>query len=315
MEPFKRLFLIGVVIAGSAAFTEKSAAADTVSAAEIQHFEQTFENWGREIVANIDPALKFTVIAKISFSQTPEQLQDYEEMKISQHLPGLPEVADPNYSHPLDSPLYALIAKKELKVIFHQNVPARERAVIDEVLRAKMRFSKTDVLAFDSLESNPAVRAPRNAKRAYALLAGTFALGLAFSALRMRQRRARSAAGAKSAPRAARPPAVPAHLQILNAEPSARREALRMNRAEVVAKATLNCSPRFANEVLGELEQDQFDQVNQWILKNRKTVTSEDSNYARILIAAAVQKSETRKFIEKISTFNQRASRPGEVQV
>ncbi|NDG84121.1 MAG: hypothetical protein EBX52_03670 [Proteobacteria bacterium] len=67
--------------------------------------------------------------------------------------------------------------------------------------------------------------------------------------------------------------------------------------------------------MLGELDQDQFDQVNQWILKNKRTVTAEDSNYARILIAAAVQKAETQKFIEKISALNQRAQRPSEVQV
>ncbi|NDG84122.1 MAG: hypothetical protein EBX52_03675 [Proteobacteria bacterium] len=219
MEPLKRLILSIALITGSAAFTEKSLASETISAAEIQHFEQTFEGWGRDIIANINPALKFTVIAKISFSQTPEQLQDYEEMKMSQHLPGLPEVADPNYSHPLDSPLYALIAKKELKVIFHQNLSTRERGVIDEVIRAKMHLGKTDGLSFEMLDSNPEVRAPRNTKRAYAILGGVFALIIAASALETRRRRARKQ-GVVTANRRARPPAVPAHLQILNAEPA-----------------------------------------------------------------------------------------------
>ncbi len=317
MEPLKRLFVSIIVLIGSAAFTENCVASDSISAAEILHFEQTFENWTREIVTNVNPSLKFTVIAKIGFSQTPEQIQEYEDLKMSQHLPGLPEVSDPGYTHPLDSPLYALIAKKEIKIIFHQAISNQEKSVIDEVLRAKMHLGQNDILAFQVMESTPAVRAPRDAKKAYSILTLLFGIGILGSALvsRRKNKAKVNRAANESKAKTPAPPAVPAHVQIMNADPMARREALKLNKAEIIAKATLNCSTRFANELLGELEQDQFDRVNQWVLNNKKTVNAADSNYARLLIAAGVQKAETQKFIEKISVLNQRPTRPSEVSL
>ena len=317
MEPLKRLLVSILVLMGSAVATENCIASDSISAAEILHFEQTFENWSREIVANVNPNLKFTVIAKIGFSQTPEQIQEYEDLKMAQHLPGLPEVSDPGYTHPLDSPLYALIAKKEIKVIFHQSVPSQERNVIDEVLRAKMHLGQNDTLTFQIVDSAPVARAPRDLKKAYSLLTVLFGLALVASGFmaRRRNRAGKKAQRKEASTKSVSPPAIPAHVQIMNADPLVRREALKLNKAEIVAKATLNCSTRFANEILGELDQEQFDLVNQWILKNKKTVNTADSNYARLLIAAGVQKAETQKFIEKISVLNQRAPRPSEVSL
>jgi len=318
MEPLKRLFVSIIVLLGSAALTENCVASESISAAEILHFEQTFENWTREMVTNVNPALKFTVIAKIGFSQTPEQIQEYEDLKMAQHLPGLPEVADPSYTHPLDSPLYALIAKKEIKVIFHQTLPTSERNVIEEVLRAKLHLGKGDTLNFQVMDSAPTLRAPFNAKKA--LSGVTILFGIALVALSLVARRKKAVPKNQTAKnfkasKTVIPPALPAHVQIMNADSLVRREALKLNKAEIIAKATLNCSPRFANELLGELEQDQFDLVNQWVLKNKASVNSADSNYARLLIAAGVQKAETQKFIEKISVLNQRANRPSEVSL
>jgi hypothetical protein len=54
---------------------------------------------------------------------------------------------------------------------------------------------------------------------------------------------------------------------------------------------------RFSNELLGELEQHQFDLVNQWLVQNKRIVTLAESNYARILIAARIQQIGNQKWI------------------
>ena len=294
-----RLFLMIAFMTGGAAFTEKSQASDVISASEIQHFEQTYESWAAEMIRNINPKLKFTVIAKVEFSQNPDQLETYDDMKAAQHLPGLPEVADPAYSHPMDSPLFALVAKKNLKVIFHSSMNSNEKRVVDEVIRAKMKFTGADSLSYESLESNPVSDLPDSRKRAMAIL--SLILGAGILAGTLSGRKAKNAKKLEANTRNSSPPALPASHRILNAKPAVRRQSLRNERAETIAKASLHCSLRFSNELLGELDQGQFDEVNQWILQNRSHTTKNEAEFARILIAANIQQNQNSKLIETLN--------------
>jgi hypothetical protein len=277
-----------------------------ISASEIQHFEQTYESWASEMIRNINPKLKFTVIAKVEFSQNPEQLETYDDMKAAQHLPGLPEIADPGYTHPMDSPLFALVSKKSLKIIFHSSMNSNEKRVVDEVIRAKMKFNGTDSLAYESMESNPVSDLPNSRKRAMAILSLILGAGILAGALSGRKPK-----NSKKAHRItlnSNPPVLPASHRILNAKPAIRRQTLRHERAETIAKASLHCSLRFSNELLGELDQGKFDEVNQWILQNRTHTNKNEAEFARILIAANIQQNQNSKLID---TLNRVKAGPG----
>ncbi|MBU6153602.1 MAG: hypothetical protein KGP28_04805, partial [Bdellovibrionales bacterium] len=293
-----------------------SMGADTITAGEIEHFEHTWESWTRNIVNGIHPGLALTVIARMDFSQNPGQLEAYEEMKAANHLPGLPEMNDPNYTRPLDSPLYALIAKKHIRVIFHQTIPAGEKTLIDEVIRAKLKINSTDNFNSEIISVNQ--RPPKEyPKTAIALLSVLFMVGIgALAWLRSKNQPEDTAntkiRSGKSAPLVpVEKPAVaetpiPSTYQILNSEPSIRRLALAREKTDTIAKASLNCSTRFSNQLLGELDQDKFDLVNQWLLKNPRIVTLAESNYARLLLSARIQQVENQKIISAISSLKTR---------
>ena len=299
-------------------------ASDTITAAEIEHFEQTWESWARDIIRGINPNLKFTVITRIEFSQNPEQIETYEDMKTIGHLPGLPEVNDPNYTRPLDSPLYALIAKKHIRIIFHENLANSEKLLVEEVVKAKMKLGSVDNFTTEIIPIAQKADTNQNPKPAIGLLSGLLALSvLGLFYLGTRRTRvaekseiathsktsARTVVEVAPAPRT-QETSIPAHYQIMNAEPSVRRHALSREKVEIIAKASLNCSNRFANELLGELEQPQFDLVNQWLIQNKRIVTLAESNYARILLSARIQQVGNQKILSAISSMKIRSKTP-----
>ncbi len=317
MELLKKISVSMLVILGCANTPGTSFASDTITAAEIEHFEHTWESWTRDIVKEIHPGLKLTVIARMEFSQSPEQLETYEEMKTIGHLPGLPEVNDPNYTRPLDSPLYALIARKHIRVILHEAIPAAEKALIEEVIRAKMKILSGDQFSTEIIPVAEKTGPQRNPSSAVILLA---LLGLGVAMIVRRRVRPETipsppSAPAKITPTEAPAPAsptpaakspIPANHQIMTSDPSARRLALSREKIDVLAKASLNCSTRFTNQILGGLDQARFDLVNQWLLQNQRIVTLAESNYARLLLSARIQQIENQKLISAISSLKTR---------
>ena len=230
-------------------------------------------------------------------------------MKLSQHLPGMPEMTDPNYNHPMDSPLFALVARKKIRIIFHTPISPVEQKVIDEVIRAKMKIAGMDMLKIEEQDSS-LFKMPKIDRKAASILLSVCAVlalvGSAILAARQIRRRRKilnqvHLTATKDTKSAA--PSVPVHEQILAGNPVVRRSALKKERAEVIARASLNCSQRFSNELLGELDQAQFDLVNQWLLKAKKTVTPADSNYSRFLLAARIKQAQNEKLIESLQTF------------
>jgi hypothetical protein len=323
MEPLKKIILALLILTGVGSFAEKSFASDTITASEIEHFEQTWESWARDIVNGIHPSLKFTVITRIEFSQNPDQIENYEEMKTVGHLPGLPEVTDPNYTRPLDSPLYALVAKKHIRIIFHESLNNGEKNLIEEVVKAKMKLGSGDNFTTEVIPIAQSIDTNQAPKPAIPLLVGLFMLsilGLSFFRTRKGNETSKSSNIQASAPPVPTAPVattpatietlIPAHYQIMNADPAVRRHALGREKSEIIAKASLNCSTRFSNELMGELEQNQFDLVNQWLIQNKRIVTLAESNYARILIAARIQQVGNQKILSAISTLKNRAKNP-----
>jgi hypothetical protein len=250
------------------------------------------------------------VISRIEFSQNPEQIDSYEDMKMAQHLPGLPEVADPLYSRPIESPLYALVARKNIRIIFHSVIPESEKILIEEVVKAKLKLTATDRFVMGVVEINSAAIPFTRQRAAVALLCLLLAAGILgitqFGHHFSRSPEPNTVSPSKlEIPKDPTPELViPAHYQIMDSDSGVRRVALKREKIETIAKASLNCSTRFTNDLLGELEQDQFDLVNQWLIQNKKTITLPESNYARLLIAARIQQASNQKIISVISSFN-----------
>jgi len=321
MEPLKRIIFGLLILTGSSAFTEKCLASDTISAAEIEHFEQTWEGWTQDIVHEINPKLKLTVISRIEFSQNPEQIDSYEDMKMVQHLPGLPEVADPLYSRPIESPLYALVARKNIRIIFHNTIPESEKLLIEEVVKAKLKLTATDRFDIGVVEVNSGATPFTRQRAAIALLClllATGVLGITQFGHRIGRSPESKAVAVTKTELVANPTpelVIPAHYQIMESDPAVRRVALKREKIETIAKASLNCSNRFSNDLLGELEQHQFDLVNQWLIHNKKAITLPESNYARLLIAARIQEASNQKIISVISSLKSNSKNLKEASV
>jgi hypothetical protein len=294
-----------------------TARADLISAAEIQHFEQTFEDWTAKIIRNVQPKAEFTVVARVELSAHPERLNAYEEAKAAHHLPGLPEVSDPNYSNPLDSPLLPLLEKKNIKVYFRTVLNRDQERIIREVVQAKMKISSADSLMFETTSlSSPKPIPSRN--RIYGVL--TLCAGMILIALAMSGSKGRKslssimATAAQSVSKASRagathtssvaPIGISPSLQISNANASALREALAQEKVEVIAKASMHATRRFSAQVLGEMDQPKFDLVNQWIERNKSQVSTGDAAYARLILAARLQQINNQNLLKSIEGYS-----------
>ena len=325
MEPLtkNRFLLLGVLLTALSIVTPVFANSDIVSPSDAQHFEQTYEDWAKSIIKSLNPKLDFTVLSQVEFSRNPEHVQEYEDMKATNHLPGLPDVADPSYTNPLESPLYALVAKKNFKIIVYAPLSSRELDLLREVLNNKLKLSADDTLNFEyvnreTLNPTPTkTTSPFHATRKAiaTLIAGLMLLAGAAVSIRKKQsfRQLFKATkkwimNYKTKSIALNPPKVnptlsPGH-QIQAASPAALRKVLETEKADLIARASLNATKRFSNRLLGECDQNKFDLVIQWINANHKNVNHQDSNYARLLIAARLQQVQNDFVLNSIDQFN-----------
>jgi hypothetical protein len=330
MEPLlkNRFLLLGVLLTVLSTTTPAFASGEIVSASDAQHFEQTYEDWAKSLIKSLNPKLDFTVLTQIEFSKNPQHLQEYEDMKAANHLPGLPEVADPSYTNPLDSPLYALVAKKQFKVIVYSQLTQTEIDLVREVLNSKLKLNGDDALNFEYInrETSTAPQAsPKHPVHASKTAIETLIAGLvllAGAAFSMRKnglakfnpnqifnRASKSSTHATpSSETVAQPPqtnpTLSAAHQIQMATPATLRKVLETENAELIARASLNATKKFSNRILGECEQGKFDLVIQWINANHKNVSHNDSNYARLLLAARIQQISNEYVLNSIDAFN-----------
>jgi len=284
---------------------------DLVSASDAQHFEQTYEDWTKGLIKSVSPKLEFTVLSEVEFSRNPERLQDYEDIKAANHLPGLPDISDPNYTNPLDSPLYALVVKRSFKVIFYSAITQDEIDAIHEVLNSKLKLNANDSLAFEHVNRNPMVKkglAIGTHKTAiFSLVFGCALLIGAFFLFNHRiglgNRIKAKLTQAEALPPATNPKLQPAHL-IQMASTETLKKVLEKEKPELIARASLNATKKFSNYILGECEQSKFDLIIQWINANHKTVSRQDSNYARLLLSARLQQVQNESVLSSIEAFN-----------
>jgi hypothetical protein len=314
METLYRKFVFTWILALITGLPATSWAEEAVSASEIQHFEQTYEDLTGKIIRSIEPKLEFTVLARVELSAHPEKIAAYEESKATHHLPGLPEVSDPNYSHPFESPLLSLLEKKNIKIYFRSALSKDQDRVIREVVQAKLKLSATDSLVFEATSPAPASNSPsrRGSKKAatLAMIAGIGLIALALFGRKSRFSRAFSTKSANEQESATTvtATALPATSQINNANNSTLREALAQERVDVIAKASMNATRRFSHRILGEMEQDKFDLVNQWIERNKGLVANSDSAYARLMLAARIQQLQNHNLMKSIEGFSKMRS-------
>jgi hypothetical protein len=312
METLYRKIVFTWILALITGFPASSGAEEAISAAEIQHFEQTYEELTGKIIRSIQPKIEFTVLARVELSAHPEKLAAYEESKATHHLPGLPEVTDPNYSHPFESPLLPLLEKKSIKVYFRSALSKDQDRVIREVVQAKLKLTATDSLVFESTGasiSGSSSSAPARASRKIALAGlavGIALIGLALFGKNVSFRGAlsRKRSAARESQAAVAPTAIPSTTQIVNANTSTLREALAQERVDIIAKASMNATRRFSHRILGEMDQEKFDLVNQWIERNKGLVANVDSAYARLMLAARIQQLQNNNLLKSIEGFS-----------
>ena len=157
---------------------------NTIDASEVQRFEQNYEEWVQTLVQSIVPQNPSTVLVELNYTSNPQQLQTYEELKAAEHLPGLPEVSDPNFTRPTESPLFTLVNQQNIKIIFEAALTSNQKRLLDEVLNSKLKIdsSRGDHLVLDqtsgqALESTSSYFSGKNFLFALALLAfGTIVL-------------------------------------------------------------------------------------------------------------------------------------------
>ena len=313
METLYRKIVFTWILALITGLPAPSWAEEAVSAAEIQHFEQTYEDLTGKIIRNIQPKLEFTVLARVELSSHPEKVAAYEESKATHHLPGLPEVIDPNYSHPFESPLLSLLEKKDIKIYFRTALSKDQERVIREVVQAKLKLTATDHLVFETTESpsvpNSNRRGGSRKSAALAMGAGLVLIALALFGRKAHAGRKQSASAThEGISHPVNVTTVPATTQIANANTSTLREALAQERVDVIAKASMNATRRFSHRILGEMDQDKFDLVNQWIERNKGLVANSDSAYARLMLAARVQQLQNHHLMKSIEGFSKMRS-------
>ncbi len=108
---------------------------------------------------------------------------------------------------------------------------------------------------------------------------------------------------------------LPATHQIANANAATLREALAQERVDVIAKASMNATRRFSHRILGEMDQEKFDLVNQWIERNKGLVANADSAYARLMLAARIQQLQNQTLMKSIEGFSRMRSLRKELQI
>jgi hypothetical protein len=150
--------VIGTVIAYPAIAVDFSSV--TVDPNELQQFEASYENWVQNVVQNVLPNPKATVLVEFNYSQDADRLQTYSELRSTSHLPGLPNVFDPNPTHPAESAIFALVESKKIKLIYDQALSAGQEKLLSEIVSAKLRLktSSGDKLTVNTIETS----APQN---------------------------------------------------------------------------------------------------------------------------------------------------------
>ena len=153
-------------------FSFNRAAAQDLDKSDVQQFEQGYESWVQNTVQKIIQKNPVTVLIELNYTKNPDALQSYEERRAANHLPGLPEMSDPHFNTPQESPISELISSQSIKLIFEQELTTDQMRVINEVLAVKLKLdlSHGDKILFDHLRTQITPRPSRNRTDLYLIL-------------------------------------------------------------------------------------------------------------------------------------------------
>jgi hypothetical protein len=152
-----KLISIGLAVIGLSSAECKAQAAGgnglRLDRLDVQRFEQSYEAWVQNIVHHVLPKSNVSILTEFNYTNNPEIIQNYEERRAVDHLPGLPDVSDSNISHPTDNPIYDLITQQNIKVIFEEQPSEDQIRILKEILAVKLNLdtSHGDQVSFDNL--------------------------------------------------------------------------------------------------------------------------------------------------------------------
>jgi hypothetical protein len=314
----KLMVMIGSVAGISAAHANPGSA--NLPETDVQQYEQTYEDWVQTLVQNVAPKNPATVLLKFEYGNNPDQLQTYEELKASNHLPGLPDVSDPHATRPYENAVSALVTKQKIKIIFEKSIPATKTRLLNEILTSKLHLNtaRGDGIEFEQLSATETKTASStnsfNRKNAMMLLAAAIAVLAALSV--RKNAKTKTKTEINEAPKATPPamtaltlnaaapaPRVQSINLILQASPKVMHQVIRSEKAENLARAFLNIPTAVSGALLNICTPEQRKEIlTMW---NIQTVSAEQSRFSQLLIAARIHRENEKQAIPQIALFSQ----------
>lgn len=322
---------IGLVTTSDA----QAASMTSIDASDVQHFEQTYEEWVQSLAQSVVPNIPTTVLVEIEYSNNPVDVQTYEELQAANHLPGLPDISDPHFTYPTESPLYALVAKQKVKLIFENALSVSQQKILEEVLNSKLKLNhdRGDSIAIDQIEVSPPATTHTAAKpkvspqanfhlnRNQSLALVAFALAALSALVFVRKRRNQNQSTAFDEPLYSvktenavserllrRNPRLHARTAtilnpvklVLKANPMILVSVVRNEKIQTLGKATLYAPEVFTNLIFNVCTHDQRSQIRAvWAAEKNKT-TIEQSQFAQTVLAARVYRQMKKQSATKI---------------
>ncbi len=173
----------------TASTTALAALPSYVSQNEVQKFEQSYETWVQTLTQTVAPSVPVTVLVELEYSSSQEKLENYEEALESNHLPGLPDVIDPHYRHPSESPLYALVTQQKIKIILEGTLNQTQKKILNEILtnKLKIKSARGDRLTLQEINTSFLNSLLQTRKRQAAVIALAVLLIAAFGAAQQKR--------------------------------------------------------------------------------------------------------------------------------
>lgn len=285
---------------------------------EVQRFEQSYEAWVQSIVQHVLPKTNVSVLIDLNYSSNPDIVQNYEERRAVDHLPGLPEVQDTNRSNPTENPLYELVTQQNIKVIFDDQPNDDQIRVVKEILSVKLNLdtSHGDQVAFDHLQRNAggvarvgaAIARTARSSTALIILALLGFAGIIFgrsrnvAKLKAQGEIEMNAYYAKVNPIAS----------ILSTDARVLISVIRKQETEFLVQVMAHASIPFNQIVLQVFEEEERKKLFDSYQEQRLDVSRKKSKYSQLLLAAKLHDELKIEAMQQVDEFNEVSNRINE---
>lgn len=308
MGTLNRLFIIALTTI-TLSFSTQSFALPIpmgIDHADVLRYETALETQAQSLTHSVIQNNPATVLIDVEYSTDAEKIQTYEEIKAVSHLPGLPEVIDPHLSNPGESPISALVRNKKLKIIFENSLNTNEKRILREVLSSKLKMNSRsgDSIVLESLNVPAPKNPPLNQTEISLIAVATLMIAL-FAVRRKNKNQTplmekavnaknnlnntltRVAANQANSQKGSGQPST-INL-ILESQPVRLRKVIQSESTTHLARALLNTPPIFMGALLNICTQEQRKEILSIWNRERSKITPEQSQFARILIAAKLR--------------------------